>query len=76
MKALGHADGWTLCGAILSLVFALALIFSVRLQLFTDAVMAYVIAFWIILAGCIRIMAAVRLRRFKKAIGLEAPGMA
>ena len=76
MKALGHADGWTLCGAILSLVFALALIFSVRLQLFTGAVMAYVIAFWIILAGCIRIMAAVRLRRFKKSTGLEAPGMA
>ena len=76
MKKLGHSNGWTLAGAIVSLIFGLALIFSIKLQIVTSAFMTYLIAFWIIMAGCIRLAAAMKLRRYKKETGVSLPGLA
>lgn len=60
-KRLGFADGWTLCGAIISVIFGAMVLASGYLRFAVDSVLAYMVAFWLIAAGVTRIAASVGL---------------
>lgn len=68
------ADGWDLFGAILSLLFGVALIVSTAAQVLTAVIVAYIVAFWILVKGVVRIIASLRIRRIRKAWGATLPG--
>ena len=61
-RRLGLANGWTLAGAIVSLVLGIALLGSYMLQFAVDAFIAYLIAIWLVVAGIARIVAAIGAR--------------
>lgn len=66
-NAKKHAEvsGWYLVGAILSLIFAIALICSLRMQVLTVIFVTYMIAAWVIVLGIIRMVLAFRIRSLK-----------
>lgn len=61
-RKLGHANGWTLAGAILSVVLGAFVLGSYALQFAVDTFIAFIIAFWLIEAGIVRIATAVAVR--------------
>lgn len=62
----GLADGWTLAGSIISLVFGLVLLGSAFMQVMVDAMIVYLVAFWLLVVGIIRIVGAIQLHRLHK----------
>lgn len=62
LRALGLANGWTLAGSILSLVFGVFLLGSYALQFAVDMFFAYLIAIWLVVGGITRIVAAISVR--------------
>ncbi len=62
-KASGYADGFSLAMSIISLIFAIALIASWRMQVVTETVLLYFICFWLIVGGVASIVGAVQLKR-------------
>ncbi len=64
-KNIGTADGWTLAGSIISLVFGIFIISSEIAQFATNLFIAYSIGIWILVIGILHIVAAVRLRQVK-----------
>lgn len=62
LRKLGLASGWTLAGAIVSIVLGVFLLGSYVLQFAVDVFIAYVIAFWLVFAGIARIAAAISIR--------------
>ena len=61
-RKLGLANGWTLAGAIISILLGVFLLGSFMLRFAVDMFIAYLIAFWLIEAGVVRIVVAVGTR--------------
>ena len=66
-RRMGFADGWTLVGAIISVILGVFVIGSMAVQFAIDTFLAYLVAFWLVLGGVARIIAAFGLRKFQKA---------
>ena len=58
----GTADGWSLAGAILSVVLGVFVLASGLMQFSIDLFLAYLAAFWLIAEGVFRIMSSFALR--------------
>lgn len=65
-RKAGSADGWTLAGAILSLVFGFFILNSAALQLGVNIFIMYYVAFWLVLHGIISIVHAWKIRKLHK----------
>ena len=65
-KNKGKADGWTLAGAIASLLFGILLLGSAAKQLGVDMMIVYIAAAWLVVTGILRIIRAGRLRKIHK----------
>ena len=72
-RKLGLANGWTLAGAILSIVIGIFLLCSFAFKLAVDVYIAYLIALWLVFAGITRIAAAIDLRRYRNETGDKSP---
>lgn len=73
-RKYGFADGWTLAGAIVSVILGCFLLFSFIAQWAVDLFIAYVIAAWFVIGGITRIIAAFKLREFNKQASYEVEG--
>lgn len=73
-KKEGEADGWTLAGAIISLLFGVVLLGSTAMQLAVDAVIVYIAAAWLVVIGILRIVHASRVHKLRKALDAEIIG--
>ena len=67
-KKYVEVSGWYLAGAIFSLLFAIALICSLRMQAVTDIVVTYMVAAWIILLGITRVVVSFYLRALSEKV--------
>ena len=73
-KKAGEADGWTLAGAIASLIFGLVLLASTALQLVVDMAIVYIAAAWLVVIGILRIVHASKVHKLRKALDAEILG--
>ncbi len=62
----GMADGWTLAGAIVSLIFGIVLLGSNAMQFSVNLFVAYMAAIWLIVIGILRLIRSSRLHQFHK----------
>ena len=69
LRKLGLASGWTLVGAIVSIVLGVFLLGSYVMQFAVDMIIAYMIAIWLVVAGIARIAAAIRMRSSQDQMG-------
>ena len=74
-RLLGFADGWTLAGAIASIVLGVYLLGSYAAQSAVDYFIAYVIAAWLVIAGVTRVIAGLHVRSFQMAYGTDVIGL-
>ena len=65
----GLADGWSLAGAIVSILFGIVLVVSNLMQVVMDVFVAYMVAAWLLIYGIIRIVMAFKLRSVRKTLG-------
>lgn len=65
-RKYGFADGWTLAGAIISVLLGVFVVGSMAIQFAIDAFLAYMVAFWLVLGGVTRIIAAFGLRKLQR----------
>jgi uncharacterized membrane protein HdeD (DUF308 family) len=72
-RKLGLADGWTLAGGILSMVFGIVLIVSEAAQLAADVFVAYMAGIWIVAEGILRIVKSSALHTMNTATGGTTP---
>ena len=70
-KELGMADGWTLAGAMISLIFGVVLLGSSAMQLSVDLFVAYMAALWLVVVGILRLIRSMKLRQFHKALDTQ-----
>jgi len=70
-RRAGQADGWTLAGAIVSLVFGIVLLTSDILQLSIDLFIAYMAALWILTLGIFRLIKSSKLHQIHKEFDTE-----
>lgn len=63
LRRSGLANGWTLAGAILSIVLGIFLVGSYVARFSIDVFIAYLIAIWIVVSGISRIIGAINLRK-------------
>lgn len=68
-RKLGFADGWTLAGAIVSIILGVFLLGSFAARVAMDVFIAYLIAFWLVFGGVMRIVTAINIRRYQKETG-------
>ena len=68
-RRYGFADGWTLAGAIVSIILGVFLLCSYAFQFAVDFLIAYLIAIWLVFGGVARIAAAIRIRNFQNEMG-------
>ena len=74
-RRIGIADGWTLVGAIVSIVLGIFLLVSYVARFAVDMFIAYLIAIWLVFGGISRIIAALNLRNYQYQLGVgAAPG--
>lgn len=73
-RRFGFADGWTLAGAIVSVILGCFLLGSFVAQLAVDLFIAYLIATWLVIGGITRIIAAFKLRDYDRYAGANAIG--
>ncbi|MBR2834695.1 MAG: DUF308 domain-containing protein [Coriobacteriales bacterium] len=69
-RVLGLADGWTLAGAIVSIILGGFIVGSTAFQFAVDTFIVYLVAAWLIVSGAMRIIAAFKLRAVHQT-GLE-----
>lgn len=69
LRKTGNASGWTLAGAIVSLLLGIFLLGSYVAQFAVDLFIAYLIAAWLVIGGITRIIAAFELRNLQKTSG-------
>ena len=74
-RQAGFADGWTLAGAIISIVLGIFLLCSYFAQWAIDVFIAYLIAAWLVVGGITRIVAAFNLRKYNETMGADAIGV-
>ena len=65
-RQLGFADGWTLAGAIVSVVLGIFVVGSLAFQVAIDHFIIYLVAAWLIFAGIMRIVVSFKLREIHK----------
>ena len=70
-KDAGLADGLTLAGAIVSLIFGILLLGSNLLQLSVDLFVANMAAAWVVIIGILRMVRAFELRKFRDAPNMQ-----
>ena len=73
-RKLGFADGWTLAGAIVSIILGCFLLGSFAAQLAVDLFIAYLIAAWLVIGGITRIVVSLKLRKLRNTAGAGAIG--
>lgn len=73
-KELGFADGWTLAGAIISILFAIILCVSNILQLAVISFIAIFVGIWVLVRGVMNIATAVKIHKYRKTIPEENRG--
>ncbi|MBQ9001144.1 MAG: DUF308 domain-containing protein [Eggerthellaceae bacterium] len=70
-RKLGLANGWTLAGAIISILLGVFLLGSFLMRFAVDMFIAYLIAIWLVVAGVTRIVAAIAVRNSEGAAGAK-----
>lgn len=68
-RKFGFADGWTLVGAIVSIVLGVFLLGSFAARFAVDMFIAILIAIWLIVAGVARIASAISIRNYQNQMG-------
>ena len=68
-RRYGLADGWTLAGAIVSIIIGIILICSFAFQIAIDFLIAYLIAIWLVFGGITRIAAGIGIHRYQTETG-------
>lgn len=63
LKNAGYADGWSLAGAIISLICGIVLVGSLVMQLAVTNFMLYLAAAWLLALGIVRIVIAFKLKK-------------
>lgn len=64
----GEHDVWALVGGILSIVFGIVLAGSLAMRVAVDVFVAYVASFWVLFAGCVRIVRSFRMRNVQRTL--------
>ena len=64
-RRYGLADGWTLAGAIVSILLGIGVLCSVAMQMALDTFLAYLIAAWLVFGGIARIMGGIKLNSIR-----------
>ncbi len=62
-RMMGIADGWSLAGAVISILLGTVVLGSGVLQIAIDTFLAYLVGFWLIVGGITRIAASFTLRK-------------
>ena len=65
-RKMGVSDVWALVGGIASVVLGIALAGSQAAQIAVDVFVAYVVAGWVLVAGCVRIVRSSSMRDVQK----------
>ncbi len=73
-KKAGLADGWSLAGAIVSLVLGVVLVASDAMQLLVDVAIVYVVATWLVIEGVQRVVSAIRIQRARNLLNVRILG--
>lgn len=63
VKKYLEISGWYLANAIISLVFGIVVMVSIRMQFAVDMFIVYAIAIWVIMLGISRISMAIRMKQ-------------
>lgn len=71
-RAAGLADGWSLAGAIVSILFGIVLLASNLMQVVMEVFVAYMVAAWLLIYGAIRVVMAFKVRSLRKTLGSDA----
>ena len=74
LRKVGSSNGWALFGAILSIVFGIALLGSYAARFAVDLFFAYMIAIWLIATGVIRIGFSLQMRKYSQDIQPQSIG--
>lgn len=69
----GLADGWSLAGAILSVILGIFVLVSGLMQFSIDLMLAYIAAFWLIMQGIFRIIGSFGLRKAEREGAYRGP---
>lgn len=62
-KKYVEVNGWYLANAIISLIFGIVVMVSLRMQFAVDMFIVYAIAIWVIMLGISRISLAIRIKQ-------------
>jgi uncharacterized membrane protein HdeD (DUF308 family) len=73
-RALGIADGWSLAGAIITLLLGIVLMISNTMQLTVDSLLVVFAAIWLIVMGVTRIIVAMRMHQMREMLPKEIRG--
>lgn len=73
-RKMGVSDVWALVGGIISVVLGLALVGSQAAQVVVDVLIAYMVAGWVLAAGCVRIARSFTMRNVSKVYGTKMLG--
>ncbi|MBR3327826.1 MAG: DUF308 domain-containing protein [Atopobiaceae bacterium] len=73
-RKMGVSDVWALVGGIISVVLGLVLLGSQAAQVAVDVLVAYVVAGWVLAAGCVRIVRSFSMRNVSKITGSKVLG--
>lgn len=65
-KKYANVSGWYLVSAIISLIFGIVVICSIRAQIITDIVIVYMVISWTIIVGVVRIALAIKMKSLQK----------
>lgn len=73
-KELGLADGWSLAGAIISMILAMVLLGSYFLQFAVITMIPIIAGAWILIDGIVHIISAIKMHHFRKTLPEENRG--
>ena len=68
VKKYVQVSGWYLADAIISLLFGIAVIVSLNMQLAVDLAVVYIVAIWVIVIGISRISLSIRMKKLVNAL--------
>lgn len=68
-RKIGVKDTWALIGGVLSIALGLVMLFSIAARIAVDIFIAYVVAFWLLFAGVVRIVQSFQMRKADKELG-------
>lgn len=65
-KRIGLANGWSLAGAVVSVLFGVVLLVSNSMRFLMDVYLVYMAAAWLVVYGVLRIAMAFKMRSLRK----------